>query len=160
MPTSEATLTDFLRDPNAVVDRLQSTDVVLHRRNAEDLRLSLESRSEAIEASVELVSQLLLSVLADRVARERLRGSVNEIPWLRFLPPRERDDFFEDFFRTAQGAADLGVMAPLGRVLREWRATAAIHADPTLAQELRRPLPGDGGRVPQPNVKEAVGPTG
>lgn len=157
MPTLEATLTDFLRDPNAVVERLQSTDVVLHRRNAEDLRLSLESRSEAVETSVELVSRLLLSALADGVVRERLRASLGEIPWITFLPERERDAFVDEFLRTAQGAADLGVMAPLGRVLREWRATAAIYADPMLAQELRRPLPGDGGRVPQPIVKEVVG---
>jgi hypothetical protein len=40
--TAEAILTDFLRDPKAVVDRLQHVDVVLHRRNAEDLHLSLE----------------------------------------------------------------------------------------------------------------------
>ena len=52
MSTDEATLTDFLRDPNTVVDRLQHGDVVLHRRNAGDLRLSLESRSEAIAESV------------------------------------------------------------------------------------------------------------
>lgn len=157
MPTSEATLTDFLRDPNAVVERLQLTDVVLHRRNDEDLRLSLDSRSEAIETSVEVVGRLLLSALADRAVRERLRASVNAIPWLKFLPERESDAFFEDFFRTAEGAADLGVMAPLGRVLREWRATAAIYADPMLAQELRRPVPGDGDRVPEPNLKEIIG---
>ena len=157
MPTSEATLTDFLRDPNAVVERLQLMDVVLHRRNDEDLRLSLDSRSEAIETSVELVSRLLLTALADRAVREHLRASVNAIPWLKFLPEWERDAFFEDFFRTAEAAAGLGVMAPLGRVLREWRATAAIYADPMLAQELRRPVPGDGDRVPQPDVKAMIG---
>jgi hypothetical protein len=50
--TAEATLTDFLRDHKAVVDRLENVDVVLHRRKAEDLRLSLESRSEAVADGV------------------------------------------------------------------------------------------------------------
>jgi hypothetical protein len=49
---AEATQTDFLRDPKAVVNRLENVDVVLHRRNAEDLRLSLESRSEAVADGV------------------------------------------------------------------------------------------------------------
>ena len=108
---------------------------------------------------MELVSRLLLTALADRAVRESLRASVDAIPWLKFLPDLERDVFFEDFFRTAEGAADLGVMAPLGRVLREWRATAQIYADPTLAQELSRPLPGVGDRVPEPSVKEVIGQT-
>jgi hypothetical protein len=57
--TAEATLTDFLRDPKAVVDRLENVDVVLHRRNAEDLRLSLESRSEAVADGVRFVARML-----------------------------------------------------------------------------------------------------
>jgi len=157
VPTAEATLTDFLRDPNAIVERLQSTDIVLHRRNAEDLRLSLDARTEAIQTSVEVISRLLLTALADPGLRASFRASVNAIPWLKFLPDRERDAFFDDFFRTAEGAADLGVMAPLGRLLREWRTTAQIYADPSLARELGRPLSGDGGRVPEPVVKEVIG---
>ncbi len=54
--TAEATLTDFLRDPKAVVERLEHVDVVLHRRNAEDLRLSLESRTEAVADGVRFLA--------------------------------------------------------------------------------------------------------
>jgi hypothetical protein len=57
-----------------------------------------------------------------------------------------------EFFRTAETAADLGIMTPLAQLLREWQATAAIYADPELAAELRRPLTGDGERVPAPSA--------
>lgn len=150
--TGEATLTEFLRDPNAIVERLTHVDVVLHRRNAEDLRLSLESRTEAVAESVEFLARLLGTALADEVVRQRLRASAEAIPWLGFLPPDRREEFLGEFFRCAEAAAELGVMTPLAQLLREWQATAAIYADPALAAELRRPLPGDGDRVPPPPV--------
>ena len=159
MATAEATLTEFLRDPNAVVDRLEQTDVVLHRLNADDLRLSLESRSEAVATSVGFLGRVFRAALADDVVRKRLRLAAAGIPWLSFLPEQEREEFLDEFFRVAEASAELGVMAPLGQLLREWQATAAIYADPALASELRRPLPGDGGDVPAPSPKEVIGKT-
>ena len=149
-PTAEATLTDFLRDPKAVVDRLEHVDVVLHRRSAEDLRLSLESRSEAVADGVRFLARMLSAALSDDVVRDRLQASAEAIPWLSFLPAQQRQEFLVEFFRTAEAAAELGVMTPLAQSLREWQATAAIHADPELAAELRRPTAGDGGRVAAP----------
>ena len=150
--TAEATMTEFLRDPNGVVERLEHVDVVLHRRNAEDLRLSLQSRSEAVNDSVRFLTRVLGTALTDEVVRQRLRVSVEAIPWLSFLPEERRSEFLVDFFRCAEAAAELGTMAPLVQLLREWQATAAIYADPELSAELRRPLPGDGERVPTPSV--------
>ena len=148
--TAEATLTDFLRDPKSVVERVEHVDVVLHRRNAEDLRLSLESRAEAVEDWVWFVSRVMSTALSDATVRDRLSAGLDAIPWLSFLPMEQRQDFVVEFFRTAAGAAELGVMKPLTQLLREWRATAAIYADPELAAELRRPLADDGERVLPP----------
>jgi hypothetical protein len=150
--TAEATLTEFLRDPNGVVERLEHVDVVLHRRNAEDLRLSLRSRSDAVNESVRFLARVLGTALTDDLVRQHLRVSAEAIPWLGFLPEERRTEFLADFFRCAEAAAELGTMAPLAQLLREWQATAAIYADPQLAAELRRPLPGDGERVPIPSV--------
>jgi hypothetical protein len=148
--TADATLTDFLRDPKAVVDRLEHVDAVLHRRNAEDFHLSLESRSEAVANGVRFLARMLSAALTDEAVRERLQASAEAIPWLSFLPTKRRQEFLAEFFRTAEAAAELGVMTPLAQLLREWQATAAIYADPELAAELRRPLPGDGERVAAP----------
>lgn len=151
--TAEATLTDFLRDPKAVVERLEHVDVVLHRRNAEDLHLSLESRTEAVADGVRFLARMLSAALTDAAVRDRLQASAEAIPWLSFLPTQRRQEFLAEFFRTAEAAAELGVMTPLAQLLREWQATAAIYADPELAAELRRPLAGDGERAAAPPAR-------
>lgn len=150
--TAEATLTDFLRDPKSIVEQLDRRDVVLHRRNAADLHLSLRSRVEADDEAVGFLARLLGRVLADVDVRERLAESVATIPWVTFLPASERDVFVEEVVRTAEGAAELGSMAALAQVLTEWKATAAIHADPTLAIELKRPIGGIGQHITEPSA--------
>lgn len=150
-PTAEATLTDFLRDPKAVVEQLEGHDVVLHRRNAADLHLSLRSRVESDDEAVGFLARLLGQVLADHELRPRFADAVATIPWVSFLPATEREIFVEEVVRTAEGAAELGRMAALAQVLVEWKATAAIHADPTLAIELKRPIVEIGRRVAEPS---------
>jgi hypothetical protein len=150
-PTAEATLTDFLRDPNSIVEKLERQDVVLHRRNAGDLRLSLQSRSEADDESVRFMAHLLGQVLMDDVVGARLVSAAAAIPWVTFLPERSRQTFVEELIRTAEAAGEIGSMAPLAQLLIEWKATAAIHADPALAVELKRPIAEIGSRVPAPS---------
>jgi hypothetical protein len=150
-PTAEATLTDFLRDPNSIVEKLERQDVVLHRRNAGDLRLSLQSRSEADDEGVRFVAHLLGQALTDDVLGARLVSAAAAIPWVTLLPERSRQTFVEELIRTAEAAGELGSMAPLAQLLVEWKATAAIHADPALAVELKRPIAEIGSRVPAPS---------
>ena len=150
-PMTEATLTDFLRDPNSIVEKLERQDVVLHRRNAGDLRLSLQSRSEADDEGVRFIAHLLGQVLSDDVLGARLASAAAAIPWVTFLPERSRQTFIKELIRTAEAAGELGSMAPLAQLLVEWKATAAIHADPALAVELNRPIAEIGGRVPAPS---------
>ena len=150
-PMIEATLTDFLRDPKSIVEQLERQDVVLRRRNAGDLRLSLQSRSEADDEGVRFVAHLLGQALADEVLGARLMSAAAAIPWVTFLPERSRRIFVEELMRAAEAAGELGTMAPLAQLLVEWKATAAIHADPALAVELNRPIAEIGSRVPAPS---------
>jgi hypothetical protein len=150
-PKAEATLTDFLRDPNSIVAKLERQDVVLHRRNASDLRLSLQSRSEADDEGLRFIAHLLGQALTDDVVAARLASAAFVIPWVTFLPDRSRHAFVEDLIRTAEAAGELGSMAPLVQLLVEWKATAALHADPALAVELKRPIAEIGSRVPAPS---------
>jgi hypothetical protein len=46
--------------------------------------------------------------------------------------------------------------APVGQLLREWKATSEVHADPRLARRLRRRIDADGDPVPVP-VPAAAG---
>jgi len=147
--TTEATFTDLLRDPKSVTRRLEEGDVILHRRDEEDLLLSVASRALAENRILELMSGVLATVLRDPVIRVRVSDPTS-FPWTRFLPDPERARFFEELFECFQGAVQVGTMSPVERLLDEWQATAAIHADPGLAQRLRAPLPGDGAVVARP----------
>ena len=149
--TAEATLTDFLRDPNSIVEKLERQDVVLRRRNAGDLRLSLQSRSEADDEGVRFIAHLLGQALTDDVLGARLVSAAAAIPWVTLLPERSRQTFVSELIRTAEAAAELGSMAPLTQLLIEWKATAAIHADPVLAVQLNRPIAEIGSRIPAPS---------
>ena len=147
----EATWSDFLRDPKTVTDRLDEVDVVLHRRDGEDLHLLTESRHEAAQQSMAIISRMLASVLQEGVVQERLSGNA-AMPWLRFLTAANRVQFATEFIETSVASGDLGTLAPLSALIAEWRDTALVRADPRLAAALRRPHPGDGDLVPRPTI--------
>ncbi|WP_234434959.1 hypothetical protein [Streptomyces pyridomyceticus] len=70
--------------------------------------------------------------------------------WARHLSPEEVREFAVDLVDAVRNGAGPDVHANLYRVIAEWRATAGILADPELAAELTRPLPGDDhGEVPE-----------
>jgi hypothetical protein len=153
--TAEATFTEFLRNPNLVTDQLREGDVILHRRNEEDLRLTVESRVSATEESLGIMGRVFTDALADKAIRSRLTQRV-ALPWLKFLPKRARESFYTDLFECAEAVAQLGTIAPLARLIDEWRATAAVYADPDLASRLTQPLDEDQGTVRRPTVRAAV----
>lgn len=62
----------------------------------------------------------------------------------------DRAQFVSDFVRAVGASAELRRWSVLAQVLVEWKATAAVHADPALVAELSRPLDDDPGPVPAP----------
>jgi len=146
---AEATFTDLLRNPREITALLDQGDVILHRRDAEDLRLSVATRSSASVAGLEVIGRLLAAAMADEVVRERI-GHQTALPWMQHLPETSRQQFFFELFTGVEAAAAIGTFAPVDRLLDEWRATAALYADPDLADRLRRPLPGNGPAVERP----------
>ena len=75
---------------------------------------------------------------------------IDEFPWADLLPDADRALFAVQFVRAVQAAAEPGQWSVLSQVIVEWKATAAVHADPVLAEQLARPLDGDFGPVPAP----------
>ena len=61
-------------------------------------------------------------------------------PWMDFLPAADRRLFVDEFTRVVIAAAALDNYEPLTQVVREWRATAEVHADPKLAKRLRKSI--------------------
>lgn len=137
---------DLLRHPKEVTSDLDDGDVLLRRRGEPDVLLSRADRDDERAASLVGLGRALrhLAVHQPKALAEALDEA---FPWLTFLPRRDRDVFIREFSVIVAGAVELDNLTPVSQLLREWRATAEVHADPKLARRLRRPLTAGGGPV-------------
>ncbi|MFN3215864.1 MAG: DUF6247 family protein [Acidimicrobiales bacterium] len=149
MRVVERPFSEFLRQPNDVVAELVEHDVVLRRRNAPALRLSQADRDDDRSEAFEALARLLRNLAVHNPAA--LDTAVDEVfGWATFLPEADRKVFVEELTRTLVGAADVENYSPVAQLMREWKATAEIHADPALERRLRKPLDADGEQVTVP----------
>jgi hypothetical protein len=149
MRVTERPFSDLLRRPKDVAEDVEDHDVVLRRRDQPDLRLSRADR-EAERAQAFAALARALRNLAVHNPGALVDPLAEAFPWLEFLPDKDKRLFVEEFSRVVPAAADLDNVVPLTQLVREWRATAEVHADPKLARRLRRPLEAKGVRVASP----------
>lgn len=150
MPMSEHLFSELLREPKAVVRDLEDGDVLLRRRGAPALRLTLADRDDQRADAYAMVGRALRNLAIH--APEALGETVlHEFAWTAFLPKADRAAFIDDFTRTVVAAAELDNFAVLAQLIDEWRSTAEIHADPKLARRLRRSVSASGDAVPRPH---------
>jgi hypothetical protein len=147
--TTEVQWSELQRDPRAVAAIADRDDVRVRRREGAPLLLVREDRAEAAADGVLAVARSLRAALLrlDEAAHEAL---AEEFPWVDQLPVDDRRRFVGEFGQAVQASAELGRWDVLSQALVEWRAAAAIHADPALAAELSRPVDDDFGPVPVP----------
>ena len=122
---------------------------MLRRRNAPALRLSEADREEDRDEAFDALARLLRNLLAHSPAG--LEATIDEaFPWVAFLPRKDRNLFVDELTRTLLAVGMIDNFAPVGQLLREWKATAEIHADPRLARRLRRGIDAEGDAVVPP----------
>ena len=146
MRVVERPFSDLLRHPKDVTSDVEDSDVLLRRRDEPDLRLTRADR-DADRADAFSALARTLRTLAAHNTKALEEALVDAFPWLEFLPVADRRLFVDELTRVLVGAAALDNYAPLSQLVREWRSTAEIHADPKLARRLRRALDADGGPV-------------
>lgn len=145
----EHQFSDLLRHPKDVTSDVDDNDVLLRRRDEPDLRLSRADReAERTEAFTALARAF--RNLAARDPRALGDALADAFGWIEFLPVADRRVFAEEFARVVTAAAELDNYGPLGQLVREWRVTAEVYADPKLARRLRRPVQALGELVPVP----------
>jgi hypothetical protein len=141
----------FLRGPSQVLPSLADADVILERRDEENLVLMRAERFEAAAAGLRIAARSL-AVLARRqrdLAEELL---AEELPWLTWLPAAERLSCVRELLADLVAGADTGLLTPFARNLASWRSTAEVWSDPTLARDLRGPFDGDGPVIDRPET--------
>jgi hypothetical protein len=133
-----------------VAELADSNDVRLKRRDGADLLLTRADRATSASEGAVTAARAFRNVLA-HISPELLATSfVEEFPWVQVLPPEDVNAFARDFVRAAQASAELGQWAVLNQTVREWKATAAIYAEPGLAAKLAAPVTEDYGSAPAP----------
>lgn len=148
--TTEVQWSELQRDPKSVAALADEGDVRVRRRDGAALLLIREDRSQSAAEGSVAAARALRNVLAHLPADIAASALIDEFPWVDVLPPDEQSQFVHDFARAFQASAELGQWSVLAQTIREWRSTAAIHADPFLACKLSGPLDDDFGPVPTP----------
>jgi hypothetical protein len=135
MRVVERSFSEFLRQPNDVVAELAEHDVLLRRRSAPALLLSRADRGDDRSESFVVLARLLrnLALHSPKALDEAVDDAFD---WVTFLPKTDRHLFAEELTRTLLGASVLDNYSPVAQLLREWKATAEIHADPKLARRI------------------------
>ncbi|HUP85024.1 MAG TPA: DUF6247 family protein [Acidimicrobiales bacterium] len=149
MRVIERPFSDLLRRPKEVADDVETGDVVLRRRDEPDLRLTRADREAGRADTFSAIGRALRNLAVHNPAA--LDDALGEaFPWMEFLPTRDRRAFLDEYSRIVVAAAVLDSYEPLTELVREWRTTAEVHADPKLARRLRRPVDAAGGLVARP----------
>ena len=153
MQVIERTFSEFLRQPKEVVADLAHHDVVLRRRNAPDLYLSLAARDTSRTRTIECLARLLCKIAAD--SPETIDSAVaTAFPWVEFLSPGELRSFAEDLTQTTLASASIENFEPVELIIDSWQNTAEILSDPELTALLTTPITVTDGRrvLPPPPV--------
>ncbi len=151
MGSASVPYSTFLRGPNEVLPRLATGDVVLERRDDENVILSSYERFLARRDGMAFAARLL-----GDLAREQREVVValleRELPWMRWLPREEREQCVEDLMGEFEAGAHTGVLEPFVRSAKAWQATAEIWSDPDLVKRFTEPMPGDGPEIERPSA--------
>ncbi|MEV6210039.1 hypothetical protein [Kitasatospora sp. NPDC051914] len=144
----------FLRGPSQVLPSLDDADVILERRDEENLVLMRAERFEATASGMRIAARSL-AILARRKLDLAEEVLAEELPWLHWLPESERATCVRELLADLVAGADTGLLLPFARNLASWRATAEVWSDPQLARELQGPFPGDGPELDRPRPEDA-----
>jgi hypothetical protein len=133
---------------------VEHRDVVIQRRDGEDLHLALRSRERGIRESLGVLARIVRAALHDVANREAVaKWLAEELPWTSFLPDSDREQFLAEFAKAAVGSVEAEVYEPLIRTLEAWKATAEVHANPALLKVLSQAHTGPAVPISRPTTR-------
>lgn len=141
MTVTEAPFSDLINKPKATLEPLvgsRAHAIWLRRRDEGDLVLTTAHRYEqehaVVQASVRVLTELVRLGQPDLI--RRVVASV--FPWVTFLPGEDQEQFSTELIDILRAAEDIDNLAPVAQLIREWRTSAEIYADPELLAVLTR----------------------
>lgn len=139
MAAERFSFSTFLRDPKTVTAHLDHGDVVIERRDGGDIVLRTTEREERERRAIGFLSWALARSNAEELAAH-LGSEEGPLPWVRYLPAEDRQQFVRDAAEALRTAADLGSYAAFDLTVEQWRHSAEVWADPDLAEALTHPV--------------------
>ena len=126
---AEINFSELSNKPADSVRKLQAAPnqtLLVHRRgDEEDLVLTTASRAEQVREVVSFTTSLFVVLM--RHSKES-RNMITELvptvfPWVRFLPPEEREGFVVELVEVLEASDSLGTPAPVIQPVepRYWR---------------------------------------
>jgi len=122
----------LLRQSGKVLKEIeQGYDVLLERRDGADMILTEASKEVGMRESLQTAARLITATLGQPDTEHAiLERTVEQLPWLGFLPEENRLEFLREFAQTAAGVVETGAVEPLVRLEQDWMASARIYSDP------------------------------
>ncbi|GAA5069413.1 hypothetical protein [Nocardia callitridis] len=141
---------DLIRKQTSVFPLLVDADVLLERRDAEDVVLMRDERYRAMDGALRITARsLALVAKANREMAEEVFAE--ELPWVKWLPAEHRPTAVAELLDDLLAGADTGYYLPFLRDLIAWKHTAEIYTDPARVAHLSGPFdPADFGEVGRP----------
>ena len=139
--TVEVQWSELQRDPKAVAALADRGDVRVRRRDGATLLLTREDRVSSTAEGAVTAARALRNLLVQVGPQAAAAALIDEFPWTDVLPEQDRAQFVTDFVRAFHASAEMGHWALVSQTIREWKATAAIHADPDLFEQLTGAVP-------------------
>ncbi|MBZ3901038.1 hypothetical protein [Streptomyces griseiscabiei] len=133
--------------------RLQeSSRLLLHRRDGEDLVLTTAARAEQDRTVVSAATRMLVAMARREPGSMELLLDIlpDAFPWVRFLPESDVHAFAVELVDTMRAADSVGNSASVAQLLIAWQHTAEVHSDPELLAALTRDHSEDYGPVSDP----------
>src|SRR5262249_17097664 len=140
----QVTWTEVQKEPSRVAEMVDSGDVWVTRRGgATPFVLTLSTPAQGARVVASTPARAPRNVLRHSEASVVIDVLREDFPWLDLIPERHLPAFAQEFTRAIETAAELGRWEVMDQVLHEWKATAAIYADPMLSARLTGPFDDD-----------------
>lgn len=152
------TLSGFLRHSGEVLAAADREDMMLTRRDGEDLVLTTAPRDRATREGLSALANAVREAVADPVdAPHLVRHLGRAFSGASHLAPEEGRRLLAEVAEAAAAAAELGATEPLARALARWKRLARSRArERPVSAHSTRPvaIPDD---VDDPSIEKASG---
>ncbi|WP_105972918.1 hypothetical protein [Streptomyces geranii] len=130
----------------------ESSRLLLHRRDGEDLVLTTAARAEQDRTVVSAATRILAAMARREPGSTELLLDIlpDAFPWVRFLPEPDVHAFAVELVDTMRAADSVGNSASVAQLLVAWQHTAEVYSDPDLLAVLTGDHGDDYGPVPDP----------